>query len=293
MSLTTHRSATRVCLTLLATAALTLTVIAQERDRTKIADTYKWNLADIYPTDAAWRASKTKLAAELPQLGQYRGKLTSSAQALADALEKQSGFDKELSRLYVYASMLADQDTRDSTHEGMQQEMVQLASAFGAQASFIEPEILKADKALVQRFIASEPRLKVYSFYLGDVLRRSAHTLTDSEEKLLADAGPVLGASSSVFNIFSNADFPYPSVTLSDGRTVKLDQAGFSALRAVPNRADREKVMSTFFGALGAFSRTYGVTMSGEVQKVLFQSKARKYPDHAARVRRKYGRGPV
>jgi oligoendopeptidase F len=257
--------------------AATLTLGAQERDRAKIADRYKWNLADIYPSDAAWRAAKDTLAANLPQLRQYKGKLTSSAAVLAEALEKQSAFDKELSRLYVYASMLADQDTRDSTHQGMQQEMVQLASSFAAESSFIEPEILKADKTTIQRDIEREPRLRVYRFYLNDVLRRAAHTLSDAEEKLLADSGPVQGTSSNVFNILSNADFPYPSVTLSDGRSVKVDQAGYDELRRSANRADREKVMAAFFTSLGSFSRTYGTTMNGEVQKVLFATKARKY----------------
>jgi oligoendopeptidase F len=272
------RPRARLLLTALAIAALTLTLVAQARDRAKIPDKYKWNLTEIYRNDAAWRAAKEKLAAELPQLRQYQGKLTSSPATLADALDKEYTFDKELSRLYVYASMLADQDTRDSAHQGMQQEMAQLASAFAAQASYIEPEILKAGKATVERFVASEPRLKVYRFYLEDVVRRAAHTLTDSEEKILADAGPLSGAPSNVYNILSNADFPYPTVSLSDGRSVKLDQAAFTELRALPNRSDREKVMSAFFKALGTFSRTYGTTMNGEVQKVLFMSKARKYP---------------
>ena len=87
--------------------------------------------------------------------------------------------------------MLADQDTRDSQHQGMRQEMTQLAATFGAQAAYIEPEVLKAGKATIERFIASEPRLKVYRFYLEDIVRREAHTLTDTEEKLLADAGPL------------------------------------------------------------------------------------------------------
>src|SRR5437762_13627877 len=142
--------------------------------------------------------------------------------------------------------MLADQDTRDSAHEGMKQEMVQLSSTFSATASFIEPEILKANKATLQKYVASEPRLKVYSFYLGDVIRRAEHTLSDTEEKILADASPALGSAANAFNIFSNADFPYPSVTLSDGRTVKVDQAAYTDLRALPNRADREKVISAF-----------------------------------------------
>src|SRR5262249_16091514 len=278
MSIRTNRTASRWFLTVAALAGITITAIAQERDRAKIPDQYKWNLTDIYPTDAAWRAAKDKVAGDLPQLRQYQGKLTSSASTLADALDKEYAFDKEISRLYVYASLLADQDSRDSTHEGMQQEMVKLASTFSATAAFIEPEILKSNKATIEKYIGAEPRLKIYTFYLRDVIRRAEHTLTDSEEKILADAGPALSSSSNAFNILSNADFPYRSVTLSDGKTVKVDQAAYTDLRALPNRADREKVMSAFFDSLGSFSRTFGTTMNGEIQKVQFAQKARKYP---------------
>jgi oligoendopeptidase F len=100
---------------------LTLTSVAQERDRAKIPDKYKWDLTEIYPTDAAWRTAKSKLQAEIPHLGQFKGKLSSSAAVLADALDTSNALDKELSRLYVYASMLADQDTRDGQHQGMRQ----------------------------------------------------------------------------------------------------------------------------------------------------------------------------
>jgi oligoendopeptidase F len=259
-------------------------VSAQERDRSKIPDALKWNLADIYASDAAWRGAKEAFAAELPTLGRFKGRLTSTAGSLADGLDRLFALDKELSRLYVYASMEADQDTRDSQREGMRQEMTQLAATFGAQAAYIEPEVLKAGKATVDRFLAAEPRLKVYRVYLEDILRREAHTLTDNEEKLLADAGPLAQGPSGTYNILSNADFPYPSVTLSDGRSVKLDQAAFNDLRALPNRADREKVMAAFFGALGGFSRTFGTTMNAEVQKVAFYTKARKYDSSLAQA---------
>ena len=266
----------------LAVIVLTITAGAQSRDRSQTPDRYKWNLAEIYPTDTAWRAAKDKLAADLPGLRRFQGTLASSARTLADALELQADFNKELSRLYVYASMLADQDTRDGAHEGMRQEMNQLSAALGAESAYIEPVLLKAGQDQIRSFVASEPRLKVFAFYLDDVFRRAPHTLTDGEEKLLADVGPLAGSPSDVFNIFSNADFPYPTVTLSDNKAVKLDQAAFGALRALPDRADRQKVMSSFFGALGAFGRTYGTSMNGEVQKVWFFAKARKYPSSLA-----------
>jgi oligoendopeptidase F len=272
-------TACRAALIALATVAVVATgVVAQERDRAKTPEQYTWNLADIYPTDAAWRAAKEQFAADLPRLRQFKGKLTESAATLAAALDSRYGMDKELSRLYVYASMLADQDTRDASHQAMRQEMVQLAAAFFAEIAYIEPELLRAGKPAIAPFLAAEPRLKTYRFYLEDVARRAAHTLTENEEKLLADAGPLAGAPSDVYGILSNADFPYPTVTLSDGRAAKLDQSAFSDLRALPNRGDREKVMATFFKTLADFRSTFGTTMNGEVQKVAFYAKARKYP---------------
>jgi oligoendopeptidase F len=272
----------RKILLVLALTAATVVAGAQSRDRSQTPDKFKWNLAELYPSDTAWRDAKKKLADALPQLRQYQGTLTSSGATLAAALEKQADFNKELSRLYSYASMLADQDTRDASHEGMRQEMNQLAAAFAAESAYFEPELLKAGQASIKSLVASEPRLKVFAFYLDDVFRRAPHTLTDSEEKLLADAGPLSNTPSDVFNILSNADFPYPTVTLSDGKPVKLDQAAFGALRALPNRADRQKVMSTFFGALGSYGRTYGTSMNGEIQKVWFVAKARHYPSALA-----------
>jgi len=263
-------------------AALTLTVVAQERDRAKVPDQYKWNLADIYPNDAAWRAQKDAVETALSDLRQYKGRLASSPATLADALDKLFTLDKQLSRVAVYASLLADQDTRDSGHQGMRQEMSQLASTFGAESAYIEPEVLRFPDGTVARHLAAEPRLKPYAFYLQDIARRAPHTLSENEEKILANLGPLAGSPSNTFNILSNADFPYPTVTLSDGKSATIDQAGFTLLRGVPNRADREKVMSSFFTALGAFRRSFGTTINGEVQKVLLTVKTRNYPSAVA-----------
>src|SRR5215471_1209689 len=261
--------------------AITLTGSAQTRDRAAVPNTYTWNLTDLYPNEAAWQAEKAAIAKVVPTLAQYKGKLGSSASVLADALEKASSIDKTMSRLAVYAGLLSDQDTRDAGHLAMQQQIIQMYSGFQAEASYIEPEVLRFPAGTVDKFLAAEPRLKVYRFYLEDIARRAPHTLTEPEETLLARAGVISTTPSDVFNVLTNADFPYPSVTLSDGKTVRLDQAGYASLRALPNRADREKVMSTFFTALGGFSGTMGALMNGEVQKVLFFANARKYESGA------------
>ena len=260
-----------------AVMAMAVPMTAQERDRAKVDEKYKWHLADVYPSDAAWRARKDEIVRDVPTLKQFQGALGTSASTLADALDLMTRLDKELSRLYVYASMLADQDTRDAGPQGMQQEMQLAYANFGAEAAFIEPEILRIATATVETFLASEPRLKPYAFLLRDISRRAGHTRSDTEEKILADAAPLAGSAANIYNILSNADFPYPVITTSEGRPVKLDQAGYSDLRTSKNREDRKAAMSAFFGALGSFSRTFGTTMNSSVQKALFYSKSRKY----------------
>jgi oligoendopeptidase F len=266
---------------LITVAALASTVslglLAQQQERSSVPDKYKWDLSQIYPSDQAWRAAKDKLPAEIPAIRAFKGTLGSSPQKLADALELASRLSKEFSRLYVYASMMSDQDTRVSTYQGMQQEMSQIGATFAAETAFIEPEILKIDKATIDKFVASEPRLKVYAFYLDDILRRRAHTLSDDEEKLLANSSVMAGTASNVYGLLSDADFPYPTVTLSDGKSARLDSSGFNLYRTVPDRGDRQKVMSTFFSALGSFRGTFGSTLNGQVQANEFYAKARKY----------------
>ena len=249
----------------------------QERNRADVEAKYTWNLADVYPDKASWRAEKDRLVASLPALKAFQGKLGSSGSVLADALETMSRAEKELSRLYVYASMLADEDTRVSEHQGMQQEMQQLFSSFNAEVSYIEPELLRLGAPTVERSLGAEPRLKPYTFYLRDVLRRAPHTLGDAEERILADAGPLAGSASNIFGILSNADFPYPTITLADGRSVKVNQAGYAELRTLPQRVDRQNAMSAFFSSLGGFSRTFGTTMNANVHKSTFFAKSRRY----------------
>ena len=218
------RIRTRALLTALA-FSLAASTAAQDRDRAKIDDKFKWNLSDLYASDEAWRSAKEELVPELGKAGAFKGTLGTSPARLAEALDTINRLGKELQRAYVYASLLSDQDTRVSKYQGMQQEMQQVGAKFGEEIAYLEPEILKIDKATLDKWAAGEPRLKIYRHYLDDLQRRRPHTLSDSEERLLAASSVVTGTGSSVFNIFSNADSPYPTVTLSDGKTVKLDSS--------------------------------------------------------------------
>jgi oligoendopeptidase F len=260
-----------------AVVACSIPVAAQQRDRASIPEKYKWDLTHIYPSNAAWRTAKDQLEKDLPGIRKFKGTLGRSPAALADALEQVTALRKTYFRVATYANLQADQDTRVADHQGMRQEMTLLGASFGTETAFMEPEILQIGAGKLQQFASSEPRLATYRFYLGELVRQAAHTLSEPEEKLLASAAAVTAASSSTSGLLLNAEFPYPSVTLSDGRTVKLDQQAFADLRQSKDRGDREKVMSAYFGALGRFSQTLGSTLTGSVRASQFYAAARKY----------------
>ncbi|HSS97387.1 MAG TPA: oligoendopeptidase F, partial [Terriglobales bacterium] len=148
---------------------------------------------------------------------------------------------------------------------------------FGAARAYMEPEILKMERATIDRFISEEPRLKIYQHILHNILRQREHICSDTEERLLAGASVMASAPYTVFDIFSDAEFPYPTVELSDGKSVKLDKPAYELHRASPNRDDREKVMRTFFESLGKYRATYGALMNGNLQASVFYARSHKY----------------
>ena len=252
------------------------------RDRSAVDVSHTWNIDDLFPSLDAWREAGKALAARVPELEAYRGRLLTSPAVLAGALELRFDLDRHVTRLYVYASCLADQDTRVPVHQGMQQQMMQLYASIGAAAAFIEPELLGAEPAAIESALAAEPRLGPFRVYIQDIARRRAHTLTAPEEKLLADAALMASAPADIYGILTNADFPYPTVTAADGRAVRLDSSGYGDLRTSAVRADRQLAMERFFGALSGFSGTLGMSMNASIQRSRFFATARRYPSTIA-----------
>lgn len=248
-----------------------------QKTRSEIADQYKWNLSDIYPSDEAWRAAKDELTQELDEVDQFKGTLTQSAENLLKCLEWNSDVSKEASKLYIYVGMNSDLDTRNMKYTGMKQELQQLFSDFGAKAAFIEPEILTADWSTIDGFIKEEPKLEVYRMGLQKMFRTKTHTLSEKEERIMALSGMISGTAQQVYSTFSNAEMPKPEVTLSDGEKVALGSAQYSKYRASGNRADREIVFDAYWNNYAKFKATFGETLYGNVKTHMFQAKARNY----------------
>jgi oligoendopeptidase F len=252
-------------------------VLSQNRKRAEIPAEHKWKLEDLYPSDEVWNKAKQEIVAQFDEVAKYRGKLTSSASTLLACLEIDSRVSREFGRLNCYASMKSDEDTGNSKNLGFKQEMQQLGTDYNSKTAFIVPEIAKLDKQQIDAFMEQQPGLKIYKMALYDILRMKAHTLSENEEKILAEAGLLADGPSSIYTVFSNAELPYPEIKLSDGTMARLNQAGYSRYRAVQNRNDRETVFDAFWGALDKFKATFGTQLYANVKKNMFYARTRNY----------------
>ncbi len=258
-------------------------VSGQVRERSHVPLSCQWKLEDLYASDAAWTQAKDELATRLDEITQYQGKLTEVDPLLA-CLNLDSDISRAFGRLYSYASMKSDLDTRVSENQGKKQTMRQLMTDYGSKASFIEPEIVKLDAQTIEGFIAAEPRLKVYRMYLMDILRRKAHKLSEKEEKILAQTGLMAGGPASIYSIFSDAEMPYPKITLSDGAEITVNKAQYARCRASTVRADREAAFQAFWSAFDQFKQTFGVQLYSLLQTHVFYMRTRNYESCLARA---------
>jgi oligoendopeptidase F len=265
-----------IAFTLLLTFSNTRT-LSQTRERSDVPIEYQWKLEDLYATEQAWNQSKEEIASRFNEIEKYKGKLADSASELLACLELNSEISKEFGRLYSYASMKSDEDVGDSKHLAMKQELQQLGTDYSSISAFITPEIAEMDKEQIDAFIEAEPKLKIYKMPLYDILRKKPHTLSDKEEKILAEAGLLADGPYSIYGVFSNAELPYPKIKLSDGTEAHLNKAGYARYRAVPNRSDREAVFQAFWEVFNIFKGTFGTQLYANVKKDMFYARTRNY----------------
>jgi oligoendopeptidase F len=258
-----------------AVACLLGALHASAVERAQVPDRYKWNLADLYPSEQAWERARADLQQRIPTLGRYRGHLGDSPEALWRALDAMFAIDRDLSRLSVYAHALSDEDTRASRPREMRQAADQLGVDFTAASAFVKPEILALDPARARAFVAQDRRLEPYRFFLDDVLRWKPHTLSAGEERVVAEAGALTDAGQSVYGVLKDADLPYPHVRLSTGEEVRMDPAAFTLHRASRVREDRDRVFDAFFGAIRGYQRTMGTSLYSQVKAHLFVKRVR------------------
>jgi oligoendopeptidase F len=120
--------------------------------------------------------------------------------------------------------MQLDEDTRIGEHQALVSRMESLSVAAQEAGAFLVPEIMAIDKAIMNLYMGAGP-LAEYKQYLDNILRFKAHTLSEKEEALLAMAGDLASAPSTVFEMLNAADMKFPVVEDAEGNKISSPTA--------------------------------------------------------------------
>jgi oligoendopeptidase F len=243
-----------------------------------------WNLADIYPSVAAWNADADRLEGQLKDFAACKGQMGESAARFKQCLELQADMTKRYYRMAAFAGEQVSEDTGNAAYLELDQKGDVLGNKLSEATAFVDPEILHIGKDRIAQFLAQDPALAIYRFPVERTLRQAPHTLNDEGEALIAKFGLMDNAGGSAYNVLTNADIPWPKLKLSGGEEFTLDASAYTKYREAQNRDDRKKVMDTFFGTYKTYERTIGVDLYSQLKQNAVYSKVRKYPDSLAQA---------
>ncbi|WP_048791659.1 oligoendopeptidase F [Streptococcus cristatus] len=247
------------------------------KQRNEIEEKYTWDLTTIFPTDEAFEAELAQVSEEVKKAASLAGHLLDSADSLLTTTEIQLDLMRRIEKLYSYAHMKNDQDTRVAKYQEYQAKGMTLYSEFGQSFAFYEPEFMAITEKQYQAFLAEQPGLQLYQHYFDKLLKKKAHILTQREEELLAGAGEIFGAAGETFAILDNADIVFPMVHDEDGNEVQLSHGNYITLVESKNREVRKEAYEALYSVYEQYQHTYAKTLQTNVKVHNYNAKVRKF----------------
>ncbi len=236
-----------------------------------------WAIEDLYSSNEEWQKEYARIREMLPQIAEYQGRLSKSGDLLLGFLQLSDEIGKLMERVYVYAHQRYHEDTANATYQDLKDKATTLSVQLNSALSFATPEILTIPEDLITQYHAETQGLKLYDFYLKDILRLRPHILSGEMEELLADAGEVADAPENIFSMFNNADIKFPEIKDENGETVRITHGRYAQLLESKDRRVRKDAFEGVYATYKSFRNTLAAAFSSNNKQEIFYAKARKY----------------
>ena len=245
--------------------------------RNEINEKDTWDLSTIFETDQKWEEELALLTEDTKEAARLEGHLLDSAESLLNITERYLDLSRRLEKLYVYAHMKNDQDTRVAKYQEYYAKAMTLYSQLDQVFSFYEPEFMAITEEQYQNYLAEEPKLQPYKHFFDKLLQNKEHVLSQREEELLAGAGEIFGAASETFAILDNADIVFPFVKDENGNEVQLSHGVYMRLVESKNRDVRRGAYEALYSTYEQYQHTYAKTLHTNVKVQNYRAKVRNY----------------
>ncbi len=245
--------------------------------REEIDSKYKWDLSSMFPSDEAFEAGLEELKAYCPKLLAFKGKISTSAQALLEFLQLEDQMNLLLYKIINYAERKSDEDTRVAKYQAYVANATSAYTQVGEATSWFAAELLAIPAESVEKFYVEVPALEFYRRKLNKILNQREHTLSAEEEALLARAEELAVQPTNIFSMFDDADLTFDDAVDSEGKTHKLTSGSFVPLLMDADRVLRESAFKQLYSRFGEFRNTSAAILTSQVKNLQFFSSSRKY----------------
>lgn len=245
--------------------------------REEIDSKYKWDLSSMFPSDEAFEAGLEELKAYCPKLLAFKGKISTSAQALLEYLQLEDQMNLLLYKIINYAERKSDEDTRVAKYQAYVANATSAYTQVGEATSWFAAELLAIPAESVEKFYAEVPALEFYRRKLNKILNQREHTLSAEEEALLARAEELAVQPTNIFSMFDDADLTFDDAVDSESKTHKLTSGSFVPLLMDADRVLRESAFKQLYSRFGEFRNTSAAILTSQVKNLQFFSSSRKY----------------
>ena len=250
-------------------------------ERNEIEEKYKWNLTTLFESDEAWEKALNSVDEPAEKCASYAGRLMESPKVLREYLDETQLLLRKLNDISTYAFLRYSEDTRKESGQVMRAKALGKLTPIFAKLSFAEPELLAADEARFDAFMASE-ELEPYRHMADDLKRRRAHTLSAAEEKILSGMREVTSAPGDIADALMDADLTFDPVVLESGEELPVTGSMYIVHMMNPNREVREKAFRNYYKGFIQHINTFAATYSGSVRGDVFEARTRNYPSARA-----------
>ena len=243
-------------------------------ERNEVESKYKWKVEDIFPSDEAWESAYTEAEKSL-DFSEYKGKL-GTAEGLLAFYKGQEVAMQKVERLYLYAHMRHDEDSRIAKYTSMQSRAMSLIVRFSSETAFVEPELTALPDSVLEGYL-SEKKLADYDYSLRQLIKMKKHILSEKEEKLLAMGGEVYSQFQNIFSMIDNADIQLGEIDDGKGGKIALTHGMYGVILHGGDRELRRRAFERYYDAYIGLTNTIASTYYGNVKKDVFLSRARGY----------------
>ncbi len=252
------------------------------RQRDEIDDRYKWNIAAMYADEDEWEKDFKEAGEMAEAFAEYSGRLGEGAEVLLSALQDRDALWMKAEKVYVYSQMKKDEDNRSSRYQELNQRAQSLLAEISARTSFFTPQLTELPEGTIEKYMAENSGLEMYSYMLLDLIRRKQHILSGESEELLAQMSEIAGAPKQIFAMINNADIKFGKIRDEEGDEIEVTHGNYISLMESSDRAVRKAAYENLYAAYSAQKNTLAATYNYNVKKNCIISKIRKYPSALA-----------